>query len=276
MRKEVYSNFPYIIWILFYFFLFWFIAGGSGEALIFLIIVYGISMLIAISPIAESLYRLASGVRKLSTHAEKSRLLPLYREVYSQAIRKDPNLSKKITLYIQEDMDINAFAFGRGTLVLTKGSIELLNDEQLKGLIAHEFGHFSHFDTTVLLFATVSNLFMLVFMKIIYLITRILLFMVRHKDSIITWCFKIMFWIVNTIYKLLLFIGDLILMPVSREHEYMADAFAYSCGYGVGLADVLSEIYQVSLNNPGSIVEQLRSTHPPLTSRIERLEKLNG
>ena len=63
-------------------------------------------------------------------------------------------------------------------------------------------------------------------------------------------------------------------MSVGRQHEYMADKFAHECGYGRELAEVLYEIHQVSISRPGSVIEQLRSTHPPLTNRIQRLEQL--
>jgi predicted Zn-dependent protease len=76
------------------------------------------------------------------------------------------------------------------------------------------------------------------------------------------------------LYKGILFFGDLILMSVSREHEFMADGFASRCGYGEDLIDVLYQIHQVSIKQTGSVIEQLRSTHPPLTERIKRLERL--
>ena len=60
-------------------------------------------------------------------------------------MRTDPQLSRKIRLYIQEDMSVNAFVFGKKTLVLTRGSVALLSDDCLKGLMAHEFGHFAHY-----------------------------------------------------------------------------------------------------------------------------------
>ena len=53
-------------------------------------------------------------------------------EVYKQASKVNPDLPKNIKLYVQENMDINAFAFGKSTLVLTKGSLELLDDDGLK------------------------------------------------------------------------------------------------------------------------------------------------
>ena len=276
MRKEIYSNWPYIFWLLFYFTLFWLILGATGKSFITVFVIYSISLLFACSAAAEGLWRSISGVRPLYTQAEKNHLLPIFEEVYIEAVKADPNLFKGITLYIQEDMDVNAFAFGKSTLVLTKGSIELLSDECLKGLIAHEFGHFSHFDTVVLLFASVGNLLMSLLMKIIRGIAKILLYMVRNKDVSFTWCMKILYSLVNGVYKGILFTGDLILMSVSREHEFMADAFAGKCGFGVELAEVLYQIHQVSISRPENVIEQLRSTHPPLTQRIERLERLNG
>ena len=237
-RKEIYSNWPYIFWFLFYFTLLWFIFGANGKGLTIVTVAYAISFSIAVSPLAESLWRSVSGVRAIATNAEKKRLLPLFEEVYRDARRVDRRLSRNISLYIQEDMDINAFAFGRYTLILTKGSIELLNDEQLKGLIAHEFGHFSHYDTVVLLLAVVGNLLMSIVMRIIYVITKTLLFIVRNKDTTFTIIFRILHGIISGLYKAINFMGDVILMSVSREHEFMADAFAHRCGYGEALTDV--------------------------------------
>lgn len=276
MRKEVYSNWPYILWLLFYFTLFWLIFGANINSFLIVLTIYAISLLVACSPIAEVLWRSITGVREIALSEEKKRLLPLFEEVYEEAKGIDKNLPEDITLYIQEDMDINAFAFGRSTLVLTKGSIELLNDECLKGLMAHEFGHFSHYDTVVLLIAMVGNLFLSIFMKCVYAITRMLLFVARNKDVAFSWCFKILYSVVNGIYKAILFVGDIILMSVSREHEFMADSFADRCGFGNELAETLLQIYKVSLNKPGSIIEQLRSTHPPLVERIERLEQIDN
>ena len=143
------GNGAYVTWYLFYFFFF-----------PLLIPINIITTIIAFTKGAEKLWRKVSGVRPLRLRSEKERLLPLFKEVYLGANEADPNLSKGIKLYIKEDMTINAFAFGKSTLVLTRGSLELLDDDCLKGFIAHEFGHFSHGDTKAILLATVSNFFM--------------------------------------------------------------------------------------------------------------------
>ena len=110
------GNGAYVRWFLFYFFFFSFFTAGIA------IPVYIITVMIAFSKTAEKLWRKVSGVRPLRLKSEKSRLLPLFKEVYTGAFEANPDLSKGIKLYIKEDMNINAFAFGKETLVLTRGS----------------------------------------------------------------------------------------------------------------------------------------------------------
>jgi len=120
-RKK--GNGAYVRWYLFYFFFF-----------PLLIPINIITTIIAFTKGAEKLWRKVTGVRPLRLRSEKERLLPLFKEVYLGAAEADPDISKGIKLYIKEDMTINAFAFGRSTLVLTRGSLELLDDVCLKGL----------------------------------------------------------------------------------------------------------------------------------------------
>jgi len=259
------SNWIYLAWFLFYAILFTFIT--RGLALVF----YMISVPIALSPIAEKVWRSVSGVRPLRLRVEKERLLPLFKEVYEGAVKSNPNLFKGIKLYIKEDMTINAFAFGKSTLVLTRGSIMLLSDECLKGLIAHEFGHFSHRHTEAILIAMIGNLPLM-------FIIRKLTDVKNHfnnsenKGTLITGIFALFFDLIYYLFKGLEVIGDLVLTFCSREHEYVADEFAFKSGFGQELTDALSEIYNVSISKPQSVREQLRSTHPHITLRIEELE----
>ena len=266
MSKAAKSNWPYIAWFLFYFVLFSVLT--FGVVLIF----YLITVPLAFSPFAEILWRSISGVRPLRLHREKERLLPLFKEVYLSAVQVEPDLSRKIRLYIKEDMSINAYSFGKRTLVLTRGSVEMLGDDELKGLIAHEFGHFAHYDTQAILFATVGNLLMSVIMKLLADVRK--QYEDKEKLGILQSAFKAIFDLIYYVFRGIGFIGDLILMNVSREHEYLADIFAIHCGYAGELTNVLLGIYEMSVEKPQSVKEQLRKTHPPITIRIERLEKV--
>lgn len=259
------SNWVYIVWFIFYFILFSVLTFGVAIPF------YLVTVPLAFSPLAEKLWRKVSGVRPLRINREKDCLLPLFKEVYEGAITEAPYLSKGIKLYIKEDMSINAFAFGKSTLVLTRGSIELMDDDCLKGFIAHEFGHFSNFDTTANLFATVSNLFMSVIMKKLTDIKNG--YDEKEGLGIFQSLFKFLFDVIYYFFRGIQFLGDLILMHISRQHEYMADIFALDSGYGESLVNALLQIYDISVEKPKSVKEQMKSSHPHVTLRIELLEK---
>jgi len=259
------NNGVYVAWFLFYFIVFSVVTAGIAIPF------YIITVILAFTPLAEKLWRWVSGVRPLRLHSEQVRLLPLFKEVYTGAAHADANLSKGIRLYIKEDMTINAFAFGKSSLVITRGCLELLNDDCLKGLIAHEFGHFSYRHTEAILLATVSNFYISFYLsKLTDLKNR---FDLENKVGIANGLLK---FIVDAIYysfKAPAVLGDLILMHTSRQHEYLADQFAEKSGFSRELTDALLEIYAVSISKPQSVKEQLKSSHPHITLRIERLEK---
>ena len=244
-----------VIWYAFYFILFSVLTAGL------IIPFYVFFLLLAFSPVAEKLWRWVNGIRPLRLMSEKERLIPLFEEVYSVAYPENSRHSN-IKIHIQESMNINAFAFGRETLVLTKGSIDLLSDDALKGLIVHELAHFHNYDTFGMLFTCVANFPMSFLMKKLHQIDNTL------GDGLARFLFTIIF----AFFRLIEFIGDLILMYHSRQKEYEADAFALKYGYGEELTGVLIQLYQISMEKPKSVREMLKSTHPPITKRIEALE----
>jgi len=245
------------IWYAFYFILFSILSVGL------VIPFYIIFLLIAFSPASEKLWRWVNGIRPLRLMSEKERLTPLLEEVYkaySKKVRKKN--AKNAKLFVQESMSINAFAFGNETLVLTKGSIDLLSDEALKGLIAHELAHFHNLDTKGALFAYVANFPMSYLMKKLRQIDSTL------KDGL----FRFIFSVIFAFFRFIEFIGDLILMYHSRRKEFEADMLAEKWGYGEELTGVLIQLYQISMEKPKSVMEMLKATHPHITKRIEKLE----
>jgi len=264
-ERAIKPNLAYISWVLFYVVLFSVITAGG------MLLYYFITITLAFTPLAEKLWRWVNGVRPLRLNCEKERLLPLFKEVYDGALKIDAELSSDIELYIKEDMTINAFAFGKGTLILTRGSIMLLSDECLKGLMAHELGHFSYKHTHATLLIMVANLPMTFFLK---KLTDLKNYYDNSEKrvSIFTFIFRAFIDYSYFITRAISFIGELILMKTSRENEYVADNFAHECGFGKDLTDVLIEIYEVSVSKPQSVREQFRSSHPHITLRIERLE----
>jgi len=220
------------------------------------------------------------GVRPLRLNQEKERLLPLFEEVYTKAKKKPRKNAKEIynplpsniniKLYIQESMDINAFAFGRSTLVLTKGSTLLLNDDNLKGLIAHELGHFANRDTFYALCASIANLPMSLSLRLLSIARTKM-----EESGKSSLAVRVVRGFIDMFYygfKGVEFVGDLIIMHSRRRSEYEADLYAHKLKYGAELAEVLTQIYQISMEKPKSVGEMVRASHPHLTKRVERLE----
>ena len=263
---------PYFFWFIFYFLLFWALTGFNAIAFIVLLSIYAISIIFAFSPAAEIFWRMVNGVRPLRIRNEKLRLLPLFKEVYIEAVKKEENLSRSIRLYIKEDMNINAFAFGQKTLVITRGSIELLSDDCLKGLMVHELGHFAHDDTVAVLITSVGNFFYSMLMK--YLTDLKKAVDTNKKNSLLMGCVKSVVDVIYYLFRGIQFLSDLILMYASRQNEYLADLFALDCGYGAEMAEVLIQIYQMMINKPQKIKAIINSSHPPITKRIESLEMI--
>lgn len=155
------NNWCYLVWFLFNFVISFLVtllcSSNPWIALAITIAIYAVSVAMALSPIGEFILRRSVGARPLATQKDKDYLLPLFQSVYDEVLELNPKTSKKIKLYIAEDYTVNAFAVGRNTIVLNRGAIEGFSEEQLKGVIAHEFGHLSHGDTKALLLTTVGN-----------------------------------------------------------------------------------------------------------------------
>ena len=54
-------------------------------------------------------------------------------------------------------MIVNAFALGRNTIVVTRGIMSALSDEEIKGVLAHEFAHIVNKDTQIAMLVTVAT-----------------------------------------------------------------------------------------------------------------------
>ena len=257
---------PYILWFGFYILLF-------GSLTMFLIVpFYLISLLIAFCTFGEALWRKISGVRPPRIKAEKTRLVPLFEEVYKQALEKDIYLPEGINIFIQESMSINAMAYGESTLVITKGSFDLLSDDCIKGMLAHELGHFSNRDPSTRLILSIGNMPMTLLMRALSETKRKL--DEASKNTIVLGLFKTAFNGIYYIFRGIEFIGELLLMPIQRQNEYDADMLAFDYGYGAELAEALTQIYQISMSGEPSVKEMIRSSHPPVTKRIDILENL--
>jgi len=196
-------------------------------------------------------------------------------------------------VYIIEDNAPNAFATGRdpkhASIAVTSGLLDIMNDDELQGVIAHELGHVQNYDIRV---AMVVFGLVVVISLISDIAIRYMFFGGRGRSNNND----------NNPLILIVVIVSLILAPIvatiiqlaiSRKREYLADATgALTTRYPQGLASALEKIkeYGSALQkqntstahlffaNPlkGHSFSNLFSTHPPIDDRIKRLQEMGN
>lgn len=279
--KFIKSNWVYLLWFIVYFTIAWLMLGGTFESFVIVAIFYAISISLALSPVGEFLLRLFEGARKLETNEEKEYLQPLFEEVYQNALEKNPKLNKKIKLYIIDAMFVNAFAMGRKTIAVTRGAVETFTQEELKGILAHEFGHMSYGHTKALLLSVIGNLMFSIFViiaKIALLVIEFITLAFSETPAgtlIARFTVFIMRFSFDISIIMFLYIGQIILSINSRNNEYQADEFAYKIGYGEQLISGLYLLKKISITQKPTLMEKMTSSHPHIAKRIARLENMN-
>jgi Zn-dependent protease with chaperone function len=122
-------------------------------------------------------------------------------------------------LGIIEDGGPNAFTYGRtkksARIILTRGMFNLLNEEEIKTVIAHEMGHIVHYD---MLFMTAVQIVPLVLYAIYEMLTSSAK-NDRDDDSGKT-------AVIGYIAYLLYIVCQYIILYLSRTREYYADEFS--------------------------------------------------
>ena len=247
---------------------------------------YLLSLFIALSPVGEWLLRVQNGCKKMTSMEDIERFEPLFREVYSQAKMANPELPNDIKMFISDSAEPNAFATGRRTVCVTKGLMSY-TDEQIKGVLAHEFGHLAHKDTDAILIVSVGNMIISAIFLLIRIISNIsfgiakifTLFMGENAGSIFGFLFMCLGklatdFILAALMWIWTKLGVLLCMYSSRQNEYAADEYAFNCGYGYDLQQVLESFG----NGSGStgLFSALVSSHPDTYKRIARLQQLES
>ena len=204
-------------------------------------------------------------------------------------------------VYVIEEQGMNAFATGRnpehGVVVLTRGIINSLDDEELKGVIAHELSHIKNYD---ILLGTIIVILVGMVTIISNIMFRGFLFGGGRRSSSSSknsggGIFSLIFMIIGLV---LIILSPLIAMyirfAVSRQREYLADSNgALITRYPAGLANALKKISMYSEvrtannatehmfiaspfgKNTKVAFSSLFNSHPPIAERIKRLEEMS-
>ena len=194
-------------------------------------------------------------------------------------------------IYIIDDPAPNAFATGRdprhSAVATTSGLLDIMDDNELTGVLAHELGHIKNYDIRVSMIAFALT-------AVISLIADILLRMTFFRSNDSENNNGSIFFVLGIVAAILApIVAMAIQLAISRQREYLADATgALTTRYPEGLASALTKIGQTGsvlkkqntatahlfFANPlrGRGLANLFSTHPPIQDRIARLRQMEN
>lgn len=254
------------------------------HTLLFAILLYTVSLFIALSPIGEWILRLQTGCRKINRVDYGDFILPIFNEVYEKARQLDSSIPNNVQLYIRDEEEPNAFATGRKTICITEGMLDMPVD-QIKATLGHEFGHLANKDTDLILVVSVGNLIVSTFILIIRLIIDLFHIIFAIISIFIGGTEGALASLINVLYHALVTtfvmgltwiwtkIGVLLVMKSSRANEFEADEFSLKLGYGNELCKLLDTIGD---SHEKGLFANLASSHPNKNDRIAKLQQLGA
>ncbi|MEY4367557.1 MAG: hypothetical protein RLZ28_972 [Actinomycetota bacterium] len=276
--------------------LWWGYSTGNGSSAIFILAIVAVYTLIQYFA-ASSLAVAMSGAIQI----QKSDNPRLWNTVENLSISEGMPMPK---VYIINDPAPNAFASGRdpkhAIVAATTGLLELMDDTELQGVMAHEMSHVKNYDirVTTIVFGLVSAIGILADMAI-----RMAFYSNlfgggrdnRDNNSNSSNGLGAVLILVGLVGMIIAWvIGPIVTAAVSRQREYLADASgAELTRYPEGLASALeklgnygrplrrssSTMAHMYISDPqkkAGFTERLFSSHPPLGERIARLRKIGG
>ena len=253
-----------------------FLIGGSSTALLFL----GMAALMNMGSyfFSDKLALKMSGAKPISEE-EAPKLYRAMQELTTRARLPMPRL------YMIPQDQPNAFATGRdhnhSAVAVTRGILNLLSEEELRGVLAHELAHIKHRDILIQSVAATIGA------AITYLGYMLLWFGGDNNDSPLG--------LVASLALVLLapIAATIIQLSISRQREFAADAGgAAISGNPESLANALLKLEQGAAAMPmhvnqaaeplfivkpfggGGSFSKLFSTHPPIAERVKRLQRM--
>ncbi|HKW69847.1 MAG TPA: M48 family metallopeptidase [Candidatus Dormibacteraeota bacterium] len=260
------------------------LASGSGGAVVGAIVLG----LLAVGATLYAYYFGAGTVLSAmgAQEADPRQYQQLYNVVQALAIGDGLPMPK---VYVINDASPNAFATGRdpnhAAVTVTSGLLQMMDREELEGVLAHEMSHVKNFDVRLLLVVvTMIGLAALIASAFWNSVGRMRL---RGQGAIVVLAIGILFTIIAFI------VGPLMQLALSRQRESLADVSGVELTRNPGgLISALQKIAgndtpperfnhavaAMMIDNPeehhGSFFSHLFDTHPPIAERIAALQRI--
>ncbi len=255
--------------------------SGTGTGVVFFGVLVGALIYVAIQYYSAGSQALAMAGAVQIQKADNPRL---YRIVENLSITTGLPMPK---VYLVNDPAPNAFATGRdpehAAVAATTGLLEIMDDAELEGVMAHEIAHVKNFDIRV---TTIVFGLVVVVGVVADFLARMAFFGGSRRDSGGGNPLILIVGIAAMILAPLL--AALIQAAISRQREYLADATgALTTRHPEALASALEKLgqygrplkkQQASMAHlwmadpiqPG-VIDRMFQTHPPIADRVKRL-----
>lgn len=200
-------------------------------------------------------------------------------------------------VYVINDPAPNAFATGRdpehSAVAATSGLLDIMTDDELEGVMAHEMGHVRNYDIRVsmIVFGLVVAVGFIADMLV-----RMSWFAGSSREdgdgddnggNPVMMIFGLIAMIVAPL------VATLVQLAISRQREYLADATgALTTRHPEALASALLKLQEygrpmrrqstsmahmwIADPEKPSVAERLMSSHPPIAERVRRLREMGG
>ncbi|KRK64599.1 heat shock protein HtpX [Companilactobacillus tucceti DSM 20183] len=233
-----------------------------------------------------------NGAKKLQSESDAPELWHIVEDLSMVADIPLPDI------YIIDDESPNAFATGRdpkhAAVAVTSGLYEMMNREELEGVLAHEISHVKNYDIRV---STIALALSSAIVLITYLIGNAYRFVLPSFDddddnNNSNWVVvRLVLWVVGIIFMILgPLIASLVQLAISRNREYLADVSGAELTRNPqGLINALEKLKnstepmkEVDDASAALYIDDpqkkkrfsgLFDTHPPLDDRINELKK---
>ena len=274
-----------LVWLIVGLIIGW-LASGSGGAVAGAIVLG----LLAVGAALYAYYLGAGTVLSAmgAQPADPHQYQQLYNIVQALAIGDGLPMPK---VYVINDPSPNAFATGRdpnhASVTVTTGLLQMMDREELEGVVAHEMSHVKNFDVRLLLVVvTMIGLAAVIASAFWNSVGRMRL---RGNGALVVFAIGILFTLIAFV------VGPLMQLALSRQRESLADVSGVELTRNPsGLISALQKIAAndkpperfnhavaaMMIDNPeehhGSFYSRLFDTHPPIAERIAALQRIAG
>ena len=260
--------------------------GGGGAAIVPLAVAFSLFSVWGSYYSSDKLVMRMTGA-KVIQESDNPKLFGLIQEVTIASGLPMPKVA------IVEDDAPNAFATGRNidraVIAFTTGLLEVMDRDQLQGVVAHEMAHVANRDTLVSAVAATSAGAIAIVSD---MLMRMMWFGGGRRDSNSNANPVVL--VISLFVLILAPIAALLLKSaISRKRESLADATAVAFTRNPsGLRSALevlakdstvvkqrsNAVAHIWIESPldGKSVSQLFASHPPIQQRIETLRKMEG